>query len=456
MANTNPSRARLGRRAAAVLLALLLALPMGALTTKVSFAAPETTAEADYVFDTDTQAIVGYLGSSTKPEIPATIGGITVLGIGNQAFKSKNLTEVGIPASVTAIGDSAFQDNQLTSVTLPASAAIGEYAFAFNKLTSITLPSSMPASGLGSFAFRGNEITAITWPTTSGLQLGEGAFMDNRLETLTLPTNITGIGDSAFEANDLTEVNVPTQVTSYGERVFADNGCYVVVTGNNPRVVTYSVANAFGEIVAPATITAKFVNLDGDTIAPDQTIKTDLTRQAASTDALIARGKTVALDVPTLTGYKVQSASTGTLSADRTIDNLPALASTTLTVTFTYTATGGPPYFTSGTSALNLAVGANDGTLSAADLLADVTAVDVDGNDLTASSAAGGPITVSNVSPGGLPLGTTAVGTYIVTYSVTDNHSPDLEDDGTTEGPAKTATLQRVVVIGPDVRKGVV
>ncbi|MDR1791342.1 MAG: leucine-rich repeat domain-containing protein, partial [Propionibacteriaceae bacterium] len=437
-------------------MALALVFQSAVLSAQVSFATPEVTAETDYVFDQDTQTIVGYFGLSKQPEIPSSIGGITVLKIGAQAFKSKGLTEVGIPASVTEIGEGAFQENDLTSVTLPALTKIGKYAFAFNKLTDVTLPNSLDADGLGAFAFRGNQITSITWPSTAGFNIGEGAFMDNLLETITIPTTVTGISDSAFEGNAFTEVNVPTQVTSYGERVFADNGCYVVVTGNNPRVVSYSVPNAFGEIVAPATITAKFVNLDGDTIAPDQTIKTDLTKQQASTDAIIARGKTVALDVPTFTGYKVQSASTGTLSADRAIDNLPALASTTLTVTFTYTATSGPPYFTSGTSAMNLAVGANGGSLSTADLLADVTAVDVDGNDLTTASAAGGPITVTNVSPGGLPLDTTAVGTYIVTYSVTDNHSPDLEDDGTTEGPAKTATLQRVVVIGPDVRKGVV
>ncbi|MDR1778881.1 MAG: leucine-rich repeat domain-containing protein, partial [Clostridiales Family XIII bacterium] len=436
----------------------------------------EATAETDYVFDQDTKTIISYSGTSKAPIIPATIGGIPVENIGAQAFRGKGLLGVALPTGLKTIGEGAFQENSISElwftsagapsgVTVPTNlTSIGAYAFAFNKLTAVTLPDTLSATGLGSFSFRGNKIETITaWPTTAGFQIGEGAFMDNTLESVpAFPSNVTGIGDSAFELNSIKTAVVPTSVTSYGNRVFADNGIYVTVTGGNTRVTSYSVDGGFGEIVDPATITAKFVDLSGATISSDQTLKTDLTKQQASTDAIIAKGKTVALDVPQLTGYKIQSVSTGTLSPDRAVDNLPALTSTTLTVTFTYAQTDGPPYFTAGTGSLQIAQNSYGGTMSAADLLADVTASDVDGNAMdgvsldTAGSPAGSAITVTNVSPGGgTSINTSAVATYIVTYSVTDNHTPDLESNGT-PGGAKTTTMQRVVVVGPDVRKGVV
>ncbi|MDR1775646.1 MAG: leucine-rich repeat domain-containing protein, partial [Actinomycetes bacterium] len=370
-----------------VCIILCAALILSTLPAPTALAAPsvtyDATAETDYVFDQDTKSIIDYTGSSTAPVIPATIGGITVENIGEQAFRNKGLTGVALPTGLKTIGQGAFQENALTELWLTAAGApsgvtvptnltsIGAYAFAFNELTTVTLPNTLVASGLGPFSFRGNNISTITaWPTTAGLQIGEGAFMDNLLESVpAFTSNITGIGAAAFELNSIKTVAVPTTVTKYGDgagadnlqgtaddvthtapadpgRVFADNGGYVTVTGGNTRVKSYSADGAFGEIVDPATITAKFVDITGATIQPDQTLKTDLSRQQASTDAIIAKGKTVALDVPQLTGYKIQSVSTGTLSSDRKTDNLPTLTATTLTVTFTYAQTDGPPYFT--------------------------------------------------------------------------------------------------------------
>ena len=52
-----------------------------------------------------------YLGNAASVTIPDTIGGKTVVAIGNQAFYNKQtLTEVSIPASVTSIGYGAFHE----------------------------------------------------------------------------------------------------------------------------------------------------------------------------------------------------------------------------------------------------------------------------------------------------------------------------------------------------------
>ncbi len=65
-------------------------------------------------------------------EIPATLGGLTVAGVGEWAlFGCSNVTSVTIPATVTAIGDHAFRNcSGLAAVRLPAGLeTIGDYAF---------------------------------------------------------------------------------------------------------------------------------------------------------------------------------------------------------------------------------------------------------------------------------------------------------------------------------------
>ena len=100
-------------------------------------------------------AIMGYTGTDTNVEIPATINGKTVTAIGNEAFrKNKTIQSVTIPAGVTVIGHYAFHNcSNLTSVTIPNTVtSIGDYAFTgCSKLTSATIPASVTAIGNSAF-----------------------------------------------------------------------------------------------------------------------------------------------------------------------------------------------------------------------------------------------------------------------------------------------------------------
>ena len=61
--------------------------------------------------------ITKYAGSKQTVNIPPTIQGLPVTGIGEIAFRGKNITSVTIPKSVIGIGYSAFMSADLGSVT---------------------------------------------------------------------------------------------------------------------------------------------------------------------------------------------------------------------------------------------------------------------------------------------------------------------------------------------------
>ena len=116
-----------------------------------------------------------YNGTARGGRIPATIQGMPVRQIANEAFSARrdaNLTAIAIPEGVTSIGYRAFFDCGLLSVTLPQG------------LTSI-----------GSEAFGGDS-------------RGRG----NRLGAITLPNSLTTIGDQAFTNAGLTEITIPGSV----------------------------------------------------------------------------------------------------------------------------------------------------------------------------------------------------------------------------------------------------
>ncbi len=73
-------------------------------------------------------------------DIPSTIGGVTVTGIGDWAFYASDLTSVAIPNTVIEIGEYAFDSNDLTSVIIPNSVtSIGRSAFEDNQLTTVVI-----------------------------------------------------------------------------------------------------------------------------------------------------------------------------------------------------------------------------------------------------------------------------------------------------------------------------
>ena len=155
--------------------------------------------------------ITGYTGTGGVVEIPATIGGVAVTTIGQNAFQSKtSVTSVVIPNGVTTILDAAFAGcSGMTAITLPNSlTSIGGYVFdGCSSLQSITIPDGVTSIGPNAFAFC-TSLPSITLP--SGLnKIMSGTFWTcTNLTSITIPSSVNEIQYNAFlNCSKLASVN---------------------------------------------------------------------------------------------------------------------------------------------------------------------------------------------------------------------------------------------------------
>lgn len=152
------------------------------------------------------------IGATGTMNIPATIGGIPVTAIGNDAFaQCRFLTSVTIPSSVTAIGNTAFYlCSGLTSASIGTGvSSIGDFAFSqCTGLTSLTIPGNVTSIGYSSFS----NCTGLSSVTlTDGITTIAQASFDRctGLSMVTIPDSVTFIGSAAFaNCNNLTAIDV--------------------------------------------------------------------------------------------------------------------------------------------------------------------------------------------------------------------------------------------------------
>jgi len=200
-----------------------------------------TSPEEDFVFDSTTGTITGYLGTDTDIIIPSTINGVDVTSIGDYAFYDRTndvgvgLTSVVIPNSVTSIGKSAFRVNNLTSITIPNSVtSISSHVFYGNKLNHAVIPNSV--TSIGTYAFHYNEITSVVIPNNIAV-LSNYVFCKNKISGIIIPNNITSIELAALADNQLTNIVVPNSVTTIGESAFKTNQLTSAIIGNNVNTI---------------------------------------------------------------------------------------------------------------------------------------------------------------------------------------------------------------------------
>jgi hypothetical protein len=245
-----------------------------------------------YVTNNGAITITGYTGSDEIVTIPATINGLPVTGLGDEAFYDcTNLSSVAIPNSITNLGSGVFDFcTNLTAITVDAHNLFfaSEGGVLFNKrLTTLlqcpwgktgsyTIPNGVTDIGPNAF----DECTGLTnllFPDTvttiegagfagmtgliqvtlpnSLITLGSNAFANcTSLARVVLPNRLVTVGDDAFsECTGLTNAVIGSHVTSLGIMAFFDCASLTSVTFGNS--VTNIGDNAFDECGSLTSIT---------------------------------------------------------------------------------------------------------------------------------------------------------------------------------------------------------
>ncbi|MDQ1546090.1 MAG: hypothetical protein QOH69_994 [Actinomycetota bacterium] len=204
---------------------LILGLVPAASAAVVTTVAGGMTFTAD---DTNVAAgatVTAYTPGPTSVVIPSTVvinaQTYNVTGVGVQAFMTKGLTSVVLPATLTSIGTRAFRNNSLTAISLPPGLlTIGDQAFLFNQIGSVVIPDSV--TDVGQAAFESNNLSSVTIGT--GITLIRFAvFESNPLTSVVIPPNVTVIVQQAFTDDQLTSVDFQGPLTYIGPNAFLNN-----------------------------------------------------------------------------------------------------------------------------------------------------------------------------------------------------------------------------------------
>ena len=195
-----------------------------------------------FFYDGEQGYLMGYLGTETEIELPASFTAYNGTFVENYEIYEdtfaycSDLTSIIIPDSVTSIGRTAFRHcTELTSITIPDSVtSIGVGAFTdCSSLTSVVIGDSVTSIGMGAFEDC-SSLTSIVVDDGNYVYHSAGnCIIETASKTLIVGCknsiipddgSVTSIGGFAFwNCDGLTTVTIPDSVTSIGINAFS--GC---------------------------------------------------------------------------------------------------------------------------------------------------------------------------------------------------------------------------------------
>lgn len=187
-----------------------------------------------YTEDDGKAIITGYKGSETDLVIPATLNGLKVEEIEENAFyQNHNITSVTIENGVEEIGDKAFYNcTNLAKVTLADSIReIGDSAFSYCVyLTDVTLGKGIDEISNNCFS-HDTRLESIVIPE-GVIELEDGAFEEcTHLKSVTLPQSLKEIGNYSFAYTYcLSGITLPQGIENIGEGAFYFNSALTEIT----------------------------------------------------------------------------------------------------------------------------------------------------------------------------------------------------------------------------------
>ena len=181
----------------------------------------------------------------------------------------KELTEVIIPATATlggktyqvkAVGNDAFKScNKLTSLTLPNGlVSIGNNAFQNTRMSSMTLPSSLRTIGNSAFEYCYNLVSVVI---SEGVEkIGNRAFSNmSKLEKITLPSTLKEIGSRLL----LYDSKLTTVVSNNPKPFAVDDATFIYKSQWNSETSQYDYTPSPATLYVPKGKVAVYQNTSG-------------------------------------------------------------------------------------------------------------------------------------------------------------------------------------------------
>jgi len=266
---------------------LAVTLVIALILSSLALISTSAATEGSFVYTTNNGevTITGYTGNTSSVNIPATIKGLPVTAIGDNAFRDcTNLSTITIPDSVIKVGREAFWNTAFLNkkenwesdvlylgkilldvnytkkgslVVKEGTTVIADYAmYMSSSITNVTIPSSVKYIGDSAFALcRKLDTISVTAKNTSLSSVDGVLFNKDKTAIICypngkgnleydIPKTVKTINAGAFMyCDDLQNITIPDTVTSIGKEAFAY--CEALTTATIPSKITSISDGAF-------------------------------------------------------------------------------------------------------------------------------------------------------------------------------------------------------------------